>query len=152
MMQKKVSHFHAFVGKAVLEWILSLMYVLGLTMLFPLIYFRTFNSGDAPTILGISIGLMIVSFFGFLFLKSRLSSTCIALSKITLIPGIIGFIFSVFSGELFYEVVSRAVPEQAVMLLKLYIEEAVPKVRALTITYLAIGVFLWWMGQKTKKQ
>lgn len=147
-MQKGASHFHAFVGKAALEMILSTCYAAGLALIFPFVYLQAFSDGASPTVLGAAIALVLVSFFGFLWMKGKLKSALFALSKITLIPGFIGILFSLFGEDVFFAIISKTAPEQAVELLKIYVEQAVPQVRALTISYVILGVLLWWLGTK----
>lgn len=151
-MQKGPSHFHAFVGKVALEWVLSLLYVTGLALIFPFIYFRASNTGESPALLAIAAVLVLVSFFGFLWLKGKLKSALISLSKITLIPGFIGVLFSLFGEDVFFALISKTAPEPAVAALQLYVEQAVPQVRALTVAYVLLGLLLWWLGQRFNKK
>ena len=147
-MKKQVSRFHAFIGLIVLEWVLSFAYVSGLTMLFPFVYFLALPGTTSPTLFGVAAALIGVSVVGFLFLQGGFGHALKALSKITMIPGIIGVVFSFFGEDVILSLLPRAIPADALTLAKTYLDQAIPKIRVLTIIYIALGVFLWWLGEK----
>jgi hypothetical protein len=147
-MQKQVSRFQAFIGLVVLEWILSFAYVSGLTLLFPFVYFLSMPGNTSPTLLAIALGLIGFSFIGFLWLHGGFGHALKCLSKITLIPGMIGVVFSIFGQNFIFAMLPKALPAEAIEIATMYLEEAIPKIRALTIAYIVLGVFLFWLGEK----
>ncbi|MBI4151039.1 hypothetical protein HY492_02855 [Candidatus Woesearchaeota archaeon] len=148
MAKRGPSRLHAFVGGLVFEWLLGVVYVIGLTLLFPFLYFLALPGNTSPKILTIAVVLILGSFMGYIMQKGTLARALRALSKVTLIPGFIGVLFSLFGKTAFLTIIS---PE-AITLLTVYVDQAVPKVQALTIAYILLGLFLWYIANKLEKK
>ncbi len=151
-MRKRDARLHAFVGGLVLEWLLGVVYVIGLTLLFPFLYFLTLPGSTSPKILTIAVVLILGSFMGYVAQKGTLARALRALSKVTLIPGLIGILFSLFGKTAFLTIIGSVVTQEATNLLTVYIDQAVPKVQALTIVYILLGLFLWYIANKLEKK
>ena len=144
------TRFHEFVSGLLLGWVLSILYVAGLTLLFPFLYFLALPGATSPVILAVAAVLIVLSFLGFLWQEGRLGRALKSLSKITLIPGIIGVLFSLLGREIFVNYVKAkfAAPDPVMSLFIGNIDQAVPKIQALTVVYILLGVFLWFLGDK----
>ncbi len=151
-MKKRDARLHAFVGHLVLEWILGGIYVTGLTLLFPFLYFLALPGSTSPKILTLAVVLILASFLGYVWQKGKLSKALRALSKITLIPGLIGILFMLFGKITFLAIIGKTMPQDLVVLITLYFDQAVPKVQALTIVYILLGIFLWYIANKLEKK
>jgi len=139
-------------GNMVVGWIFGLLYVTGLALLFPFIYFLQVSGPTSPRILVAAAILIVASFFGFFGRYGDLAGTLKALGRITLIPGLIGIFFSVFGrGIIVSTLEQQQLAQEALLVLVTLVENAVPKVRILTVIYILLGIFMWWMGSKFER-
>ena len=147
-MAKRVSALRAFVGDLVTGWLLSLVYVSGLTLLFPFLYFIALPGPTSSTLLALAVILILFSFFGFAWNKGRISTALKSLGRITLIPGLIGVFFSILGKEFVIALIQPRVSAAVLDVALLYVNRAVPKVQTLTIAYMILGVLLWFIGNR----
>ena len=139
-------------GNIVVGWIFGIFYVTGLTLLFPFLFFLQLAGPSSPNFLIAAIILITISFFGFLGRYGNLAGTLKTLGRITLIPGLLGIFFSVFGRRIIVSVLEGQQLAQGVLLTLIsYVENAVPKVLALTVLYIVLGIFMWWIGSKFER-
>lgn len=149
-MKKTVLRLHSFIRDLLLGWLLSFVYVTGLTLLFPFLFFLSLPGATSPILLTIAVVLIVVSFFGFVWQEGRIGAALKTLSKITLIPGMIGVLFSIFGRDVVISYVQSKllVPTLFMTLFINNIETAVPKIRVLTVVFILLGIFLWFLGDR----
>jgi hypothetical protein len=139
-----------------LTWFFRLLYVSGLTLVFPIVYLFAFPS-DAPfpilPSLLIALLLIAISFMGLLILEERFGRALQSIAQATLIPGIIGVFFSFFSRDAVFNLLSKTFAgEQATLLLNRYLENVVPKLQIVTIVYVVLGLLIWYWGYKVNQK
>lgn len=139
-------------GNIVVGWIFGLLYVTGLALLFPFVYFLQISGPTSPSILITAAILIVASFFGFLGRYGDISISLKVMGRITLIPGLIGIIFSVFGRRIILSALEgQQLAQEAVTVLTAYLDNAVPKIRILTVLYILLGIFLWYLGSKFER-
>ena len=149
-MKRTVLRFHSFIRDLLLGWLLSFVYVTGLTLLFPFLFFLSIPGATSPILLTTALVLVVVSFFGFVWQEGKMGAALKTLSKITLIPGMIGVMFSLFGKEVVVAYVQSnlLVPAFFMEIFISNLESAVPKIRVLTVVYILLGIFLWFIGDR----
>ncbi|MBI4145081.1 hypothetical protein HY493_02640 [Candidatus Woesearchaeota archaeon] len=149
-MKKTVLRFHSFIRDLLAGWVLSILYVTGLTLLFPFLYFLALPGATSPILLVTAVVLVVLSFFGFVWNEGSINKALKTLSRITLIPGMIGVLFSVFGRDVILGYIqSKFVATPSIFTFVISnLETAVPKIRVLTVVYILLGIFLWFIGDR----
>ncbi len=136
---------------------ISVVYITGLTMLIPFIFFVVFpsdlgvvSSSTPTTLVWTAASMIIISFFVTLAYQKSLGRSLKALGRVTFIPGLIGLVFSMFGRDLLLLYFAGTNPAfvQIKQLIELYIDTAVPRVRYLTFAFFVLGMVLWLVGDK----
>ncbi len=130
------------------------LYVLGLSVLIPIIFLLFFPEHlweyavYTKPLLYASIGLVIGSAILLYFYKGSIGRTFFSLGLMTLIPGALALLFSIYNQEIIFTVVKGYVAQFELIepFLTTYLEHSLPRVWALTISYLVIGIILLWAG------
>lgn len=137
--------------------IVSLLYIAGLTLLIPLVFLFVFpqemdivSPSTSPILVWTAVGLILASFFITLTFKKSLGGALKSLGRVTFIPGLIGLVFSLVGRDLVLLYMAGTIPgfNQLKPLLSLYLDNAVPHVRYLTLGFFVLGVVFWLLGDK----
>ena len=139
--------------------IVRLAYITGLTLLIPFIFLFllptdgvTLWQGTPPTLLIIATVLILVSFVIMFWHKQNMSRTFKALGLMTLIPGLVALLFALFGREAIFAVMQKYIFAPGVeTAITLYLNQAIPRIRILTISYMFLGLLMWLMGDKLEK-
>lgn len=141
------------IGNIVVGWIFGILYVTGLTLLFPFLFFLQVSGPTSPIVLVVAVIMIIASFFGYLGRYRDIGSTLKALGRITLIPGLLGIFFSVFGRVLITAMLEgRGLAQDVLLRLVLIAENVIPKVWVLTIIYVFIGILMWYVGYRLERR
>jgi hypothetical protein len=137
--------------------IVGLVYIGGLSMLIPAAYLYVFpqelnivSPVTSPAVLWTAVGMVVVGFFVTLWHTKGLGLAFKSLGRITFIPGLIGLIMSVFGRDLVLLYLAGTIPkfETIRTILTSYLDNAVPRVRYLTMSFFVLGIVLWLIGDK----
>jgi hypothetical protein len=140
--------------------IVGLIYIGGLSMLIPAAFLFVFpqelnlvSAITSPVLLWVAVGLVVVSFAVTLWHTQGLGKAFKSLGRITFIPGLIGLVMSIFGRDLFLLYFASTVPafEQLRTILTSYLDNAVPRVRYLTLSFFVLGIVLWLIGDKLER-
>ena len=141
------------IGNIVVGWIFGILYVTGLTLLFPFLFFLQVSGPTSPIVLVVAVIMIIASFFGYLGRYHDIGSTLKALGRITLIPGLLGIFFSLFGRVLITAMLEgRGLAQDVLLRLVLIAENIIPKVWVLTIIYVFIGILMWYVGYRLERR
>jgi hypothetical protein len=147
----------AVVGHLVWRVLMSLLYITGLTLLIPFIFLFVFpeDSGvvapvSSPILVWTAVVMVVISVLVTLAYRKSFGAALKSLGRITFIPGFIGLVFSIFGRDavLLYLAGTVSGFQKVQNLLTLYVDNAVPKVRYLTLGFFVLGIVLWLMGDK----
>lgn len=143
----------------VLSYFFRFFYITGLTLIIPYLFtsdipeeFWFFSNLTQETFLYISIGLIVISLIGMFWAKGNLGRALRSMGYMTLIPGGIAMIVALYGEQVIMRLFEGfAWFEKARPVIGYYLLHSVPKLWMLTISYIVIGVVLFFVGRRMKK-
>ena len=139
------------------RFIVAIVYVGGLSLLIPAAFLYVFPPElkilaptTSPTILWTAVIMVLAGFFITLYHTKTIAKAFKSLGRITFIPGMIGLVMSFFGRDLVLLYLAGTVPgfTRIQMMLTAYLDNAVPRVRYLTLSFFVLGIVLWLIGDK----
>ena len=131
-----------------IRWVFGTMYVIGLSLLLPFLYFLDVRGKTSPSLLTVSLVCILVSFIGFAHYTKTMGNALRALGKITLVPGVIAVFLSYVSRSAVIEIIHPRIAAEALLYVAQFFEHSVPKVHALAFFYILLGGMLYLLGRK----
>lgn len=144
--------------KLILKPVFAFLYILGLSFIIPFLlsiklpeeivmeysrYFFNFNY------IYVAIILIAISVIGTYYLKMDLGKTCRSLAYYSLVPVFLSLITSIFGKELFISFLPEYTKELEPIIMG-YINSKIPKLWILTISYVVLGIVLYFIGRKLR--
>ena len=138
------------------------MYVTGLTLLIPFVFLmllpelpegQIFWFSVTPAIFSFSTALIIISFVILFWRQRRIGRTLKSLGLITLIPGAAGLMLGLLGRKAIFNFLSSAIVgfETVEPVINFYLDNAIPKIMLLTVSFIFLGILMWLMGDKIDK-
>lgn len=142
------------ITKFIIRYIAHALYFAGLSALIPLFAMHIVPSGifEPSKVVNqltlVSLAFVLASIILIYYCSRSFGRTLFNLGIITLIPGLIALIFSVFGQDVFFDFFEKHVFsfDKIRPVLGLFIEEYLPKVRFVTISYIILGSVLLFFG------
>lgn len=161
-MQKEVAlkrpgFFERVVSDIAWQFLVAIVYMGGLSLLIPAAFLYVFPSelkivspATSPTVLWTAVVLVLAGFFITLYHTKTIAKAFKSLGRITFIPALIGLVMSFFGRDIVLLYLAGTLPGFAKIqtILTAYLDNAVPRVRYLTLSFFVLGVVLWLIGDK----
>lgn len=134
----------------------NFLYLTGLAFLVPLsivFVFLPFVVSGAFATLAVIAGALVTAGAGILYLYTgSRRKTLFILGRTTLIPAVFSIVLSFVNEQLIFSTVAFYVEDfqRVKPILESYLEQSVPHGAYLTVGYVAIGVLLLWLAQRTR--
>jgi len=142
------------IAKVVINILVNAVYAFSLSVLVPLMLMVFFpeqlwpNVFYAKPVIFLAVGLVFLS-MGLLYIYTgSAGKTFFRLGLVTFLPGFLALVFSFYSKEIVFGMIEKYIGPFYLVepYLGSYFEMVLPKVLTLAIAYLALGVFLIYIG------
>ncbi|MBN1644475.1 hypothetical protein JW851_00345 [Candidatus Woesearchaeota archaeon] len=137
-----------------ISFIAHFVYIAGLSIMIPLLFFVFFPEHlwtsvvYAKSMIFFAVGLVVISAFVLYIYNNSIGRTFFSLGLATFVPGSLALVFSVYNKEFVFGFIRTYLKQFNLIepYLDTYLAHSMPRVWALTVSYILIGVIFIWLG------